>query len=616
MYQTSGSKGQELVAQRMVRQFNKLGQKAYLITGRSHDDREVVPAESFKKGRGYLYVEDSVLKIPVIRVDSYTAKWPPRRIIFRDFIDTLERIVEDFELNVLITHSTLWNGPEDAAKLVTWRRDMRQMGGYQDPLVFCHMSHFQEPTTQRYSLTELTFRTAWNKLSLSKVLETANIVLVVTPFEKAFQTRMGLKPEKCFLFPGGVDEETFLRFAADDFTEFLKKRGIAADRRLVAYLGSIEERKNPMAVLKVAERMKDVPGVHFALAGRGDSPYARDVEKLARDLPNVTYLGEIEEQEKIALIRASYLNIIMSRLEALGIAQLEFMYAGVPVVTSATGGQSWVVQDGVDGLHLKGPEDYDGAVRAITRLLENHNGYRQLAHNAREKASRMTTTEMIAELDDLIDGEMARESGMGHIPGEVQATMLQAEYALKSWAYRDTMVVATNRRIFIRQGRLSRKVTELRYPDIKCIEHYRRWPWGIPLVGAALTAAMFAAPSLATIFSSSFLAQLRAFAEAAAALSPAWLDLSGVPADSLSLLPLVFSVLVFFLRVRSRFSLYGPGFRPVHLASKFSKAIGFIRDYQENGNGVKHPASPAETVDILVPKTNPAHEGARPEGLN
>ncbi len=52
MYQTSNSKGQELVAQRMVRVFNKLGQKAYLITSVFHDDKEVVPTESLRKGRG------------------------------------------------------------------------------------------------------------------------------------------------------------------------------------------------------------------------------------------------------------------------------------------------------------------------------------------------------------------------------------------------------------------------------------------------------------------------------------------------------------------------------------------------------------------------------------
>ena len=52
MYQTSNSKGQELVAQRMVRYFNKLGQKAYLITSLFHDGKEVVPAASLEKGPG------------------------------------------------------------------------------------------------------------------------------------------------------------------------------------------------------------------------------------------------------------------------------------------------------------------------------------------------------------------------------------------------------------------------------------------------------------------------------------------------------------------------------------------------------------------------------------
>ncbi len=151
MYQTSNSKGQELVAQRMVRDFNKLGQKAYLITSTFHDGVEVVPREGLLKNKGYYCIEDEALHIPVIRVDSSLAKWPPRRIVFKDFINTLNQIVDDFGLNVLITHSTLWNGPEDVAKFITWRRDMRNIGGYQDPMVFCHMSHFQEPTSQRYS---------------------------------------------------------------------------------------------------------------------------------------------------------------------------------------------------------------------------------------------------------------------------------------------------------------------------------------------------------------------------------------------------------------------------------------------------------------------------------
>lgn len=112
MYQTSNSKGQELVAQRMVRDLASLGHEAYLITSVYHDGLEVIPSDSLNKGKGYVLVQDPELGISVIRVDSYVVKWPRRRISFRDFVQVLERIVDEFKLNVLITHSTLWNGPK------------------------------------------------------------------------------------------------------------------------------------------------------------------------------------------------------------------------------------------------------------------------------------------------------------------------------------------------------------------------------------------------------------------------------------------------------------------------------------------------------------------------
>jgi len=112
MYQTSKSKGQELVAQRMVRELVKLGNQAYLITSIYHDGTEVVSSKNLRKTGGYVYAEDNELDIPIIRVDSYVGRWPPRRIFFRDFISTLEKIVDKFQLDVLITHSTLWNGPK------------------------------------------------------------------------------------------------------------------------------------------------------------------------------------------------------------------------------------------------------------------------------------------------------------------------------------------------------------------------------------------------------------------------------------------------------------------------------------------------------------------------
>src|SRR4030043_1022705 len=299
MYQTSKSKGQELVAQRMVREFIKLGHKAYLITSIYHDGVEVVSPQNLSKIGGYIYSEDAEVNIPIIRVESYIAKWPPRRIVFRDFISVLEKIVDKFQLDVLITHSTLWNGPEEVAKFVEWRRDMKNTGGYQDLLVFCHMSHFQEPSPKRYSLVERSFRIAWNKLTLPQIFSTANLILVVTTLEKEAKVKMGAKAEKCFLFPGGVDDEMLLRYVNVDFKSFFKQHKIAESAKIVSYLGSLEERKNPLAVLKVAEKLQDRKDIHFVIAGRGDSPYAKKVINTANSLPNGTYLGEVSEQEKM-----------------------------------------------------------------------------------------------------------------------------------------------------------------------------------------------------------------------------------------------------------------------------------------------------------------------------
>ena len=181
MYQTSLTKGQELVAQRMVKEFRRQGHDAFLITSVYQDSEQVVSPDEVKKRGGYVHVFDRDLGIPVIRVNSDNTTWPPRRISFADFVGVLTNIVDDLKLNVLITHSTLWNGPEEVVKFVAWRRKMAQGGAPRSPLIFCHMSHFQEPNDERYAIVERSYREAWNNVILPQVMAEANLILVTTP---------------------------------------------------------------------------------------------------------------------------------------------------------------------------------------------------------------------------------------------------------------------------------------------------------------------------------------------------------------------------------------------------------------------------------------------------
>jgi glycosyltransferase involved in cell wall biosynthesis len=580
MYQTSKSKGQELVAQRMVREFIKLGNKAYLITSIYHDGVKVVSPENLRKIGGYMYTEDSELGIPVIRVDSYVAKWPPRRIVSRDFISILERIVEKFQLDVLITHSTLWNGPEEVAKFIEWRRDMKNIGGYQDPLVFCHMSHFQEPSPKRYSLTERSFRMAWNRLTLPQIFSAANIILVVTPLEKEAKIKMGAEAEKCFLFPGGVDDEMLLRYTNVDVKDFLKRLKIKDNTKIVSYVGSLEARKNPLAILKVAEMLKERKDIHFIIAGRGDSSYAKKFTETANSLPNVTYLGEVSEQEKALLIKASYLNILLSRLEALGLAQLEFMYLGVPVITSAVGGQAWLIRNEVEGIHVDGPDDIEGAVAAITRLVANSTLWNALSANAKEKAMNLTISKLTAELDEALKRELINERGLTAVPSAVRRTLAEPENVLKSWSSGSWGVVATAQRLFIKRGLISRKVTEIPYTNISSIEYTRRYSWRTLVIGAAISLLLFIEPFLSPIFSRAFISR---FEEVIRFLFPETFLQSPVLeafGDVMPILPFLIAVIVFAIQARTGFTLRGPGIDALYLPSKFREAIAFIRSMQ------------------------------------
>jgi len=580
IYQTSKSKGQELVAQRMVKEFIKLGHKAYLITSIYHDGVEVTPSENLRKVKGYVYVKDSDLEIPIIRVDSRIAKWPPRRIVFRDFISNLERIVDEFKLNVLITHSTLWNGPEEVAKFVAWRRYMRDLGGYQDPIVFCHMSHFQEPTSKRYSLVERTFRMAWNKLALSQILKTANLVLVVTPMEKDEKVKMGADPGKCFLFPGGVDDELFLQFAAADMRDFFKLHRISRDVKLVSFLGTIEERKNPMAVLKVAEALQDRSDIHFIIAGRGESLYASKVKESASLLPNVTYLGEIDNKEKILLIKASYVNILMSRLESLGLTQLEFMYSGVPVVTSGVGGQSWLVRNGREGIHTEGPDDTAGATKAIQNLVNDHEMWNKLSINAKEKARNLTSSKIITELDEAITKEMIKESGLKHIPSEARVTLAEPEHILKTWSAGSWGAVATDRRLFVKHGRFSRKVAEIPYTSIAYIEHTRRYPWKILIMGLLPSLILSLEPLWRAILKSTFISTIEELVSSITTAIPQFTSPQTVMIV-FALVPFLIGLGAFAHQARIGFNLYGLGIKPVYLPHKFNEVVTFIRKVQD-----------------------------------
>lgn len=395
MYQTSSSKGQELVAQRMTKELAAQGDKAVLITSRFHDFRPVISAEEVERNGGFVRYDDNDLGLTVYRVQSRSVDWPPRRIEFENFVSSLDRITGELGLDVLVTHSTLWNGPDQTALFVSWKKRIKD-GGRAKRILFCHMSHFQPPASTRYSEQEREWRRAWNDYALRRIVREADFLLVTTPSAERHMVELGARREQCLLFPGGIEVPEHR--SEGELQEFRRKHGIPPYDRVVTFLGTVEERKNAKAVIRVAELFSERTDLRFVIAGKLDGAYAREIVAEAKKAPNVSVLGEISDEDKSSLIRTSFLNLSMSRLEALGLVQLEFMTAGIPVVTSGVGGQSWVVKNGHTGIVVEGSDDHRGAHAAVLKLLEEDEYRKRLGSNAKRFASRYTMKSLVRDL--------------------------------------------------------------------------------------------------------------------------------------------------------------------------------------------------------------------------
>ncbi|MEM1819292.1 MAG: glycosyltransferase family 4 protein, partial [Sulfolobales archaeon] len=252
-----------------------------------------------------------------------------------------------------------------------------------------------DPT--RYDPIERAFRMAWNTTTFQSIFKAADLILCVTNIEAEEMVVHGARPEQIYIFPGGLDDDTASLIDSSKPDEFRSKYGIHSDKLIISYLGTIEERKNPLAVVRVARKLRNLKDVVFVIAGRPGDQWDHVIRE-SKDLKNVIITGELDEETKASLIKASYLNIILSKMEALGLTQIEFMYGGVPVITSATYGQKWLISNGVDGIHVQGPEDIEGAAKAIEYLVKNSDKRDSMAEKAREKAKNYLMSKLLQGL--------------------------------------------------------------------------------------------------------------------------------------------------------------------------------------------------------------------------
>jgi glycosyltransferase involved in cell wall biosynthesis len=133
----------------------------------------------------------------------------------------------------------------------------------------------------------------------------------------------------------------------------------------LAFLGRISPEKAPDAAIRIAGRA-GMPIKIAAKVDRVDEEYfAERIEPLLA-LPHVEFIGEINEEQKPEFLGdAAALLFPIAWREPFGLAMIEAMACGTPVIAFRNGSVPEVVDDGVTGFVVA---DEDEAVAATKRL--------------------------------------------------------------------------------------------------------------------------------------------------------------------------------------------------------------------------------------------------------
>lgn len=135
----------------------------------------------------------------------------------------------------------------------------------------------------------------------------------------------------------------------------------------VVFLGRISPEKRPDAAIEIARRA----GVRLVIAAKvddDDREYFHAVVEPLLGGSHVEFIGEVDEREKIALLRqARALLFPILWPEPFGLAMIEAMACGTPVLTRRCGSTPEIVDDPRVGVVC---DDDEGLVDALSRLDE------------------------------------------------------------------------------------------------------------------------------------------------------------------------------------------------------------------------------------------------------
>lgn len=191
---------------------------------------------------------------------------------------------------------------------------------------------------------------------------------IVTINREDYNRAETFKAKNVRYIPGvGVDIRR-IRNTVVNKEAYKKEIGIPPDSIMLLSVGELIERKNHEVVIKALGRIKR-NDIYYIICGKG--PLKKRLEECATECgvsDRVIFLGFRKDIPE--LCNTADISAFPSRIEGLGLAGIEAMAAGIPLVSSNVHGILDYVIDGETG-YACSPDDVEAFASAINKLAVN-----------------------------------------------------------------------------------------------------------------------------------------------------------------------------------------------------------------------------------------------------